>query len=69
MPKPHRRSRASGPEIDDLALPGIGQRPDLRAVDGYAVTVVLHHSRGRDLYVLEEDDQPRAALKLSEPYA
>lgn len=65
----------SGPErrlvsgdVTEVALPGIGQRYDLRAVEGGTVTVVIHHSGRRDLYVLEADE-PKAAVTLTDSQA
>ena len=39
-------------EIQETELPGIGRRFDLSCVDG-SVSVVIHHSGRRDLYVRE----------------
>ena len=39
-------------EIQETELPGIGRRFDLSSVDG-SVSVVIHHSGRRDLYVRE----------------
>jgi TrkA domain protein len=61
------RSRPNG-EIDETVLPGIGQRYDLRTVDGSRVTVVIHHSGRRDLYVVD-GDEPTASVELSDSQA
>ncbi len=63
-----RRRRIVG-DVSEVALPGIGQRYDLRAVEGGSVTVVIHHSGRRDLYVLDSDDHPRASVALSDSQA
>lgn len=64
---PHRRI-VSG-DVTEQALPGIGQRYDLRAAEGGAVTVVIHHSGRRDLYVLDSGDEPQASVALSDSQA
>jgi TrkA domain protein len=51
--------------VTELTLPGIGRRYDLRASEGGSVTVVIHHSGRRDLYVLD-NDEPKAAVALSD---
>jgi TrkA domain protein len=52
-----------------VALPGIGQRYDVPTVEGGTVTVVIHHSGRRDLYVLLGGDQPQAAVALTDSQA
>jgi K+/H+ antiporter YhaU regulatory subunit KhtT len=39
-------------EIQETELPGIGRRFDLAGIDG-TVSVVIHHSGRRDMYVRE----------------
>lgn len=56
-------------DVTEVALPGIGQRYDLRAVEGGSVTVVIHHSGRRDLYVLDGGDEPQAAVTLTDSQA
>jgi TrkA domain protein len=63
------RSHLIGADINEVALPGIGQRYDLRAVDGRTVTVVIHHSGRRDVYVVERGDEPSASVELSDSQA
>jgi TrkA domain protein len=46
-----RRPRLSPSEVTEQSLPGIGHRYELSAADGEAITVVIHHSGRRDLYV------------------
>jgi TrkA domain protein len=46
-----RRPKLSPSEVTEQHLPGIGHRFDLEAADGEAITVVIHHSGRRDLYV------------------
>ena len=62
-----RRPPADG--ITERALPGIGERFDLRAAEGGDVTVVIHHSGRRDVYVLDPDGEPRAAVTLTDSQA
>jgi TrkA domain protein len=66
----HRRTRpAGGGGIVEVALPGIGQRYDLRAAEGGSVIVVIHHSGRRDVYLLNEGDEPKASVALSDAQA
>lgn len=60
-----RRPHLVGADITELNLPGIGRRYDLRAADGASVTVVIHHSGRRDLYVLD-NDEPKAAVAFTD---
>jgi TrkA domain protein len=59
--------------VSDQALPGIGHRYELRAVDGGRVVVVVHHSGRRDLYAFtpagEEPDEPDAVVTLTDSQA
>ncbi len=64
-----RRTRFLGGDVSEMALPGIGQRYDLRAAEGGSVTVVIHHSGRRDLYVLDTGDEPRASVTLTDSQA
>lgn len=66
-PEPHRKL-VSG-DVVEQALPGIGQRYDLRAAEGGSITVVIHHSGRRDIYVLDGGEEPRAAVVLSDSQA
>ena len=59
MTNPESRRRLVGGDVTESTLPGIGQRYDLRAVEGTTVAVVIHHSGRRDLYVLNGADEPR----------
>jgi TrkA domain protein len=68
MPDPDRTRRLVG-DIEEVPLPGIGQRYDLHTVDGRTVTVVIHHSGRRDLYVVEDGDAPVASVELSDSQA
>ncbi|MGQ0744573.1 MAG: cation:proton antiporter regulatory subunit [Acidimicrobiales bacterium] len=63
------RHRPVGGDVTEVPLPGIGQRYDLRAVEGGSVTVVIHHTGRRDLYVLDGGDEPRAAVTLTDSQA
>lgn len=66
-PDPQRRI-VSG-DVTEHALPGIGQRYDLRAAEGGSVTVVIHHSGRRDIYILDGGDEPLATVALSDSQA
>lgn len=63
-PEP-RKPRLLGADVTELTLPGIGRRYDLDAAEGGSVTVVIHHSGRRDLYVLD-NDEPKAAVTLTD---
>lgn len=56
-------------DITERALPGIGERFDLRTADGDDVCVVIHHSGRRDVYVVDDDGDTRAAVTLSDSQA
>lgn len=67
-PPAPRAARRLGPgEISEVALPGIGHRYDLHADEG-EVSVILHHTGRRDIYVLE-DGKRRASVALSDSQA
>jgi TrkA domain protein len=63
---PPPRPRLGGGDISEVDLPGIGHRFDLRDVDGGPITVIIHHSGRRDLYVMGDGDDPQAAVSLSD---
>ena len=48
-------------DIHETELPGIGRRFDLAGIDG-TVTVVIHHSGRRDLYVREARGREEPAV-------
>jgi TrkA domain protein len=56
-------------DVTEQALPGIGQRYDLRAAEGGSVTVVIHHSGRRDIYILDGGDEPLASVELTDSQA
>jgi len=58
--------RLVGADVTELVLPGIGQRYELRAAEGGSVTVVIHHSGRRDVYLLDDADEPKAAVALTD---
>ena len=66
-PQPHRKVVSS--DVTEQAMPGIGQRYDLHAAEGGSITVVIHHSGRRDIYVLDDGDEPRASVVLSDSQA
>jgi TrkA domain protein len=56
--------------VSDQALPGIGHRYELRAVDGGRVVVVIHHSGRRDLYAFSPTgEEPDAVVTLTDSQA
>lgn len=61
--------RFIGSDVTEVPLPGIGQRYDQRAAEGGPVTVVIHHSGRRDLYILDGDDEPLASVVLTDSQA
>lgn len=61
--------RLIGGDVTEVALPGIGQRYELRGLDGGPITIVIHHSGRRDLYVMGAGDQPQAAVALTDGQA
>jgi TrkA domain protein len=63
-----RPPRVVGADVTEVTLPGIGRRYDLRASEGGSVTVVIHHSGRRDLYVLD-NDEPKAVVALTDAQA
>lgn len=56
-------------EVTEVPLPGIGLRYDLRAAEGGSVTVVIHHSGRRDVYILDGGDEPQATVALTDSQA
>ena len=66
-PDPH--ARLVGGDVSEVALPGIGQRYDLRGIDGGPITIVIHHSGRRDLYVLGAGGEPQASVALTDDQA
>ena len=69
MTSPQSHRKVVSGDVTEQALPGIGQRYDLRAAEGGSVTVVIHHSGRRDIYVLDGGDEPQAAVVLSDSQA
>jgi TrkA domain protein len=56
--------------VIEQSLPGIGQRYELHTEEGGTIVVVLHHSGRRDMYVMDpRDDEPKAAVTLSDSQA
>ena len=66
-PEP-RRHLVSG-DITEVALPGIGQRYELRAAEGDSVVVIIHHSGRRDIYIIDRRDDPLASVALTDSQA
>lgn len=55
-------------DVTEHNLPGIGRRYDVRVTDGHAITVVIHHSGRRDVYLLE-GETPLADVTLTDSQA
>ncbi len=56
--------------VVEYSLPGIGMRYELEAIEGGSVSVVVHHSGRRDVYVLPRGGgEPSAALTLTDAQA
>jgi TrkA domain protein len=54
-------------EIREIELPGIGRKYALRTEDGARLTVILHHSGHREIYLFEQEaDFPTAAVRLND---
>ena len=66
-PEPRRRSGSN--DISEVALPGIGQRYELRSAEGDSVIVIVHHSGRRDIYILDRRDDSPASIALTESQA
>lgn len=58
-------------EVAEQPLPGIGQRYQMRALEGGRISIVIHHSGRRDLDVLplSGDGDPQASLTLTDTEA
>jgi TrkA domain protein len=56
-------------DVVEQSLPGIGHRYDVRAADGGSVTVVIHHSGRRDIYVAERGDDEGTSVELTDSQA
>lgn len=56
-------------DVTEYPLPGIGRRYDLHGAEGGSVTVVIHHSGRRDIYLLDVQDDPRASVALTDSQA
>jgi TrkA domain protein len=69
MTTPQTPRRVVSGDVTEHALPGIGQRYDLLAVEGGSITVVIHHSGRRDIYVLDGDEEPKASVVLTDSQA
>jgi TrkA domain protein len=63
------KERSVAGHVTETPLPGIGQRYDLRASEGGSITVVIHHSGRRDVYVLDEAGELKASVALSDAQA
>ena len=69
MTSPHSHRKIVSGDVTEQALPGIGQRYDVRAAEGGSITVVIHHSGRRDIYVLDGGDEPQASVALTDSQA
>lgn len=64
------RSLRFDPEVTEQGLPGIGHRYDVRSEGAEEVTVVIHHSGRRDLYIRSRGaDEPECTATLSDRQA
>jgi TrkA domain protein len=65
-----RRLHLSPSEVVEQSLPGIGHRYELRGSEAEVLTVVIHHSGRRDLYISAPGaDAPAAAATLDDSQA
>ena len=70
MPRGNADRRLLQADVVEQELPGIGMRYELDAVEGGTVSVTVHHSGRRDVYVLDRrSGEPRAAVVLSDAQA
>ena len=70
MSNPRSTPKLVGADVTEVALPGIGQRYDVVVGDGEQLTVVIHHSGRRDLYVVNpEPGKPLAVVALTDSQA
>lgn len=69
MTTPSPRPQLVSSDVTEVALPGIGQRYDLRSAEDGPVTVIIHHSGRRDLYILGDGDEPKVAVTLTDSQA
>jgi TrkA domain protein len=57
-------------DVVEYTLPGIGARYELDAIEGGTVSVVVHHSGRRDVYVLPRGGgDPKASIALTDAQA
>ena len=56
-------------DVTEQALPGIGQRVQLRAAEDGSVTFVIHHSGRREMYVLDHGGEPLASVTPTDSQA
>jgi TrkA domain protein len=69
MNSPQHSPRIVSGDITEVALPGIGQRYELRATEGGSVVVIIHHSGRRDIYILDRRDTSLASIALTDSQA
>ena len=60
--------RIGRPDVTEHELPGIGRRYDM-AIEHSRVTVVIHHSGRRDLYVFAGSDDDPVVVSLADSQA
>ena len=56
-------------DVAEHDLPGIGRSYDLRDNDGTPVSVVIHHTGRRDIYVGTGDVEPGVVLSFTDDQA
>src|SRR5262245_52824595 len=70
MPRGRADRRLLQADVVEQELPGIGMRYTLDALEGGTLSVTVHHSGRRDVYVLDKKrDDPRAAVTLTDAQA
>lgn len=64
-----RRAQLSGTEVSEQDLPGIGRRYAMGGAEGESLTVVIHHSGRRDLYVADRRGSEPTSATLTDTQA
>ncbi len=57
--------------IKEVDLPGVGRKYSLNLADGKLLTLIIHHSGRREIYLMEdpEDDEPDTIISLKDDEA
>jgi len=58
-------------KIKEADLPGIGRKYSMELVDGKALTLIIHHSGKREVYVMDDPDadEPESIVVLTDDEA